>query len=428
VLLCFTASHRTADFELLERLERRAGDVDAALRARADAFAGSVVLATCNRFEAYLDVTDAARADAADLALAIVSDATAVAPQELRASTAVVHDHAVADHLFSVASGLESLVVGEGEIAGQVRRALESARAHRSATSDLERLFQTASRVSREVKNGTKVGSAGRSIVRLALELAASRIADWSSANILLVGTGNYAAASLKALRDRGAENVRVWSRTGRAQAFALKHDIEAVDRDGLVEAVAGSDLVVTCSVAPTVLLDRRLVEQASLLPDAVVHRLVIDLGLPRNVDRDVAWVTGTELLDLETIGLHAPLEDFTATERARSIVGDAAAEFAAKGDERAAEPALVALRTHVFGVLEAELERARRRGDASEQTEAALRHLVGVLLHTPSSRARELSRQGEADAFVAGVNAVFGLDSEARRSLRIVADEGRAS
>jgi glutamyl-tRNA reductase len=124
VLLCFTASHRTADFELLERLERRAGDVDAALRARTDAFAGSVVLATCNRFEAYLDVTDAARADAADLALALVSDVTGVAPDELRASTALVHDHAVADHLFSVASGLESLVVGEGEIAGQVRRAL----------------------------------------------------------------------------------------------------------------------------------------------------------------------------------------------------------------------------------------------------------------------------------------------------------------
>jgi glutamyl-tRNA reductase len=264
--------------------------------------------------------------------------------------------------------------------------------------------------------------------VRLALELAASRIADWSSARILLVGTGNYAAASLKALRDRGAENVRVWSRTGRAQAFALKHDIDAVDPDGLVAAVAEAELVVTCSVAPTVLLDRELVEQASRLPDAVVHRLVIDLGLPRNVDRDVAWVTGTELLDLETIGLHAPLEDFTATDRARTIVGDAAAEFAAKDDERTAEPALVALRTHVFAVLEAEIERARRRGDPTEQTEAALRHLVGVLLHTPSMRARELSREGEADAFIAGVNAVFGLDSEARQSLRIVADEGRAS
>jgi glutamyl-tRNA reductase len=373
-------------------------------------------------------VTDAARADAADLALALVSDATGVAPDELRASIALVHDHAVADHLFSVASGLESLVVGEGEIAGQVRRALEAARTHHSATSELERLFQTASRVSREVKNGTKVGSAGRSIVRLALELAASRIADWSSARILLVGTGNYAAASLKALRDRGAENVRVWSRTGRAQAFALKHDIDAVAPDGLVAAVAEAELVVTCSVAPTVLLDRELVEQASRLPDAVVHRLVIDLGLPRNVDRDVAWVTGTELLDLETIGLHAPLEDFTATDRARTIVGDAAAEFAAKDDERTAEPALVALRTHVFAVLEAEIERARRRGDPTEQTEAALRHLVGVLLHTPSMRARELSREGEADAFIAGVNAVFGLDSEARQSLRIVADEGRAS
>ncbi|GAB3395031.1 hypothetical protein GCM10027568_26310 [Humibacter soli] len=357
-----------------------------------------------------------------------VSAITGVSHDDLQASTAVVHEGAVADHLFSVASGLESLVVGEGEIAGQVRRALETARSHGSASRDLERLFQNASRVSREVKNGTKVGSAGRSIVRLALELAESRIADWSSARILLVGTGNYAAASLKALRDRGAEDVRVWSRTGRAQAFATKHGIEAVERDGLTEAVATSQLVVTCSVAPTVLLDRELVEQASRRDDAVVHRLIVDLGLPRNVDRDVTWVTGTELLDLETIGLHAPLEDFQATDRARSIVSNAAAEFAAKGDERAAEPALVALRSHVLGLVEAEVARARERGDASQQTEAALRHLAGVLLHTPSLQARELSRDGDADAFVAGVAAVFGLDSDATPSLRIVADEGRAS
>lgn len=428
MLLCFTASHRTADFELLERLERHSGEVDTALRSRTDAFAGSVVLATCNRFEAYLDVKDAAAPAAIDLAIATVSDATGVAPDQLRASSAVVHDDAVADHLFSVASGLESLVIGEGEIAGQVRRSLEKARTHGSATRELERLFQNASRVSREVKNGTRVGSAGRSIVRLALELASSRITDWASARILLVGTGNYAATTLAALRDRGADDVRVWSRTGRAEAFALKHGVEAVERNGLENAIATSELVITCSTAPTVLFDRALVEAASHHDESVVHRLIVDLGLPRNVDREVAWVTGTELLDLETIGLHAPLEDFTATQQARCLVGQAAAEFTARGDERAAEPALVALRGHVFGVLEAELERARSRGTSSEQTEAALRHLVGVLLHTPSTRARELARDGDAQAFITGVNAVFGLDSAVQPTLRIVADEGKAS
>lgn len=432
VLFCFTLSHRTADFETLERLERHAGDVDAALRARTDAFAGSVVLATCNRFEAYLDVPHAAgnatATDAAELALATIGDATGVALDELRAHSRLVSDHAVSEHLFSVASGLESLVVGEGEIAGQVRRALEKARENGSVTSDLERLFQAASHVSREVKNGSRVGSAGRSIVRLALELASSRIADWSSARILLVGTGNYAAASLAALRELGALDIRVWSRTGRAAAFALKHDIEPVGHDGLMRAVAVSDLVLTCSVAETVLLDRAMVEEASRLPEAAVHRLIVDLGLPRNVDRDVAWVSGTELLDLETIGLHAPLEDFTATEHARSIVSDAAVQFAAAGGARAAEPAVVALRSHVFALLEAEIERAKRRGDDDGRTEAALRHLVGVLLHTPSTRAKELSLDGRAEEFSAGVSAVFGLDSEARPSLRIVAETGRAS
>jgi glutamyl-tRNA reductase len=443
VLLCFSASHHTADFDLLERLERHADAIQAAVHAASVHRAlqeglhtsGAVVLATCNRFEAYLDVPAAAgtaphaaqpAAEAADRLRATVAAASGIPADDLASASIVLTDTAAAEHLFAVTSGLESLVIGEGEIAGQVRRSLERARSHGGTTRELERLFQTASRVSREVKGGSHVHTAGRSIVRLALELAASRIVDWATARILLVGTGNYAATALKALRERGAQTVAVYSRTGRAQAFALKHGVETVTRDGLASAVAAADLVITCSTAPTVLLDRDLVEEASRHPDAVPHRLIVDLGMPRNVEREVAWVTGTELLDLETIGLHAPLEDFTATERARSLVADAVADYSARGDERDAEPALVELRRHVGSVLDAELERARRRGDSVEEVERALRHFAGVLLHTPSLRGRELARDGEADAFAAGVHAVFGLDvpdSARRPSLRIVAD-----
>ena len=424
MLLCFSSSHRTADFDLLERLERNAPAVTAALAENTDLVSGSVVLATCNRFEAYLDVVaqPAAGQDAsAEAVLSAVSDASGIDAAELRAASAVITDHDVAEHLFAVSSGLESVVVGEGEIAGQVRRALETARASGTVTSGLERLFQGASRTSRGVKNRTGIMTAGRSMVRLALDLAESRVTDWAQTRVLIVGTGKYAGATLAALRDRGVTDVRVYSRTGRAEKFALSHGVRAVTADAMVGALATSDLVVTCTAVADHVITRPLLAEALARPDALERRLVVDLGLPRNVDPAVAELTGVELLDLETIRIHAPIEELSAADDAREIVGAAAAEFAAQNSEQAVTPALVALRTHVFGILDAEIERARARGDSSEQTEAALRHLAGVLLHTPSVRARELARQGEAQSFVDAASALFGLalDGEAQAAER---------
>jgi glutamyl-tRNA reductase len=415
VLICFTSSHRTASFELLEQLERRVNAVTDALTAHTDLVSGAVVLATCNRFEAYLDIDEhliATRAASADAVIQTIGNAAGIDRTQLRDGSSVLYDHAVAEHLFAVSSGLESVIVGEGEIAGQVRRALHSARTNGTVTRDLERMFQDASRISRGVKNNTGISSAGRSIVRLALELASSRITDWAQTSVLLVGTGAYAGASLAALRDRGATNVRVYSRTGRAATFAASHAIEAVPTDGLTDAVASADLIVTCSIAPTVILDRATVENAANLPGSLDRRLIIDLGLPRNVDPAVAQVDGVELLDLETISLHAPLDELSAAADARALVGEAAAEFAAGRAEQKVEPALIALRSHVFDVLDAEISRLDKR-DAAERDaiESALRHMVGVLLHTPSVRARELAREGDAGAFIDGAKALFGVE-----------------
>ncbi len=392
------------------------------------------MLATCNRFEAYLDVDEpltAARAVSAETVIEAVSAASGIDADELRASSEVICDHGVAEHLFSVSSGLESVVVGEGEIAGQVRRALETARATGTVTSDLERLFQGASRTSRGVKNRTGITTAGRSMVRLGLDLAESRVTDWAATRVLLVGTGAYAGASLAALRDRGVSDVRVFSPSGRAAKFARSHDIEPIDGADLIAVLAECDLVVTCSAATDPILSRAQLAEAMNRPGALERRLVIDLGLPRNVDPAVAELHGAELLDLETISRHAPLEELNATEDARLIVGAAAAEFAAQSAEQSVTDALVALRTHVFDILDAEIERSRGRDD-SEQTEAALRHLAGVLLHTPSVRARRLAREGDAQAVVDAANTLFGLDiadaPATSRRLRAITDETAAS
>ena len=171
-------------------------------------------------------------------------------------------------------------------------------------------------------------------------------------------------------------------------------------------------------------MLDAAHLEAAAALPGAFARRLVIDLGLPRNVDPAVAGVAGTELLDLETISLHAPLDELNAESDARALVDQAAAEYRAGKAEAEVTPAVVALRSHLFDLLDAEIARSRSHGgsadvalpasEAAAQTERALRHLVGVILHSPSVRARELAREGRADEVFSAVETLFGLGTAA--------------
>lgn len=440
MLLCVSASHKTASFDLLERLSVPTTPVAPLIAAHDECVQGAVVVATCNRFEAYVDMDEpvtAAVAVGVEATLSAIEAATGVLASELEGSYTVLGGGDVAEHLFSVASGLESVVVGEGEIAGQVRRALTESRQLGTTSGELERLFQRASEAQRGVKNATAIGRAGRSLVRLGLELADSRIADWSTQRVLLVGTGAYAAATVAALRDQGAEDISVYSPSGRAAKFATKHGLRAVSAETFPSAVAHADLVITCTTsenhvvsAATFAAGRTAAEAtapaaAGCPVDHTGRRLVIDLGLPRNVDPDVATVPGVDLLDLETIRLHAPLEELQATDAARDLVRDAARRFASVGERKNITPAVVALRAHVFGVLDTEVARVRARGDEGGQTEAALRHLVGVLLHTPTTRAHELAESGRGDEYVAALSALFGIEVPPEAPASRIADAG---
>jgi glutamyl-tRNA reductase len=393
VLLCVTASHKTAPFDVLEQLSAPGADKITPLIA--PSVDGVVVLSTCNRIEAYVET------DSDDTALVIADamrSASGLSPEEFAGSYAVKTDGKAAEHLFAVAAGLESVVIGEGEIGGQVRRALTDARQLGTTTSDLERMFQRATETQKAIKNATALGRAGRSLVRLALELTDSRLADWTTQRVLLMGTGMYAAATIAALRERGVTDITVFSASGRGAKFGEKYGIAHTTRANLVETAIRSDIIITCTTS----------EEPVVTPATVAGLakplFVIDLGLPRNVDPAVGELTGVTLLDLETIRLHAPLEELQATDAARQMVKDAAARFTDGRRGRSAQPAIVALRQHVFGLLEAEIGRR-------PEAEAALRHLVGTLLHTPTVRAAEYARQGRADEVFAAIETLFGVD-----------------
>ena len=420
-LSCLSLDHKSAALDLLERVERHTPELTSALERTAS---GAVVLATCNRFEAYFDAPPGTSA----AALRAIAEITGVPRQELERSVRVHHGVDAARHLFSVSSGLESVVVGEGEISGQVRRAFTAARRAGATTPELERLFQKASRVSRTVKTRTRVQTQGRSLVRLALLLAESRIGDWGEARVLLVGTGAYAAVTLSALRERGAQRIAVHSPSGRAAAFAETRDVRPIQGEDLAPELAAADVIIACSTAQDPILDASLIDRtvtASARPFCARFtgrpagasrpkpRLFIDLGLPRNIAPEGARVPGVELLDLDVIAMHADVEELSAESEARQITLDAAREFAEVGAELAAVPAVLALRDHVHGVLEAELERTARVQSA-HSVHSALKHFAGRLLHDPTVRLRALGRAGRAGEAVAAAQALFGTPEPA--------------
>ena len=395
MLLCLSANHRNASFGLLERLSLDVPAATQALLKAAPEGAGAVVLATCNRFEAYLDVDERPQAVATEPLVDALAEAAGVAPDELRGSLSVHRGNAVAVHLFAVSSGLESVVVGEEEIAGQVGRALEAAHERGTTTGDLERLFQRAVTTSRDVKNRTALGGTGRSLVRLALDLASGRVGDWAAATVLVVGTGRYAGTAVAALHARGAQDVRVYSPSGNGAAFAAKRGLALVT--DLPAAVAAADLVVTASTGV-------VLGPSAMAPGRPL--LVIDLGMPRNVDPAVRQIDGIDVLDLDTLRVHAPLEQAEAHDEARTLVGSAASEFAV---DAAVAPAIAALRRLVYETLDNEIARARSRG-AGDEAEAALRHFASVLLHRPSMRIRELAGAGRVDEMLAALELLHDI------------------
>jgi glutamyl-tRNA reductase len=400
VLLCVTANHRNTPFDLLERLSVDAEQLSAQVAAGHDSVRGAVGIATCNRVEVYLDI-DAPDLLAREIAARTVGDAldslAGTGTAHALSSAELLNDARAIHHLFSVSAGLESVAVGEEEIAGQIKRAALAARQRGTTSPALDRAFQHAIRTARAARAEGDPSKTGRSLVRLALDLVGSRLHDWEGVNVLLIGTGQYAATTVAALRDRSADRIRVYSPTGRAQVFATRSGTEPTNE--LTESLVWADVVITCTTRLSVGLD-------DLPTDA--RFLAVDLGLPRNIDPAVGAADGVTLVDLDMIRLHAPLLHWSAAEDARAVVDAAAHEYTTHSH---VDPAIVAMREHILGLVEDEITRARRRGDADGRIEESLRHLAGVLLHTPSTRARHHAARGEADAVADAVATLFGID-----------------
>jgi glutamyl-tRNA reductase len=408
-----SASHHDLDLDVLDRLSVGASSVARDLVAQAGAVDGAVVLATCNRFEVYLDVPDVEDlSGAVDSVIRTVGQASSALEEEVRGALRLRTGKDVARHLFAVASGLDSMVMGEREIAGQVRRAVAEAQAGFISTAELDRLFGGAARVSRAVENEAGLGAVGRSIVGVGLDIAARHAPAWPQAKAVMIGTGSYAGASLAALRARGCTDVQVYSPSGRAGEFARARGVAHIAAGALVAALESADLVVSCSGSLTPVLDADAVA-AAVAGGARGDRplVVVDLSLQRDVEPGVGDLDGVILIDLGTVREHAPALGEEQVVRATALVATASEEFEASLLERAVDHAVVALREHVQAAVDAEIARLPSGDVPAEVVERALRRLAATLLHTPSVRARDAARAGQVEDYLTALRLLHGIE-----------------
>lgn len=413
VLLSLVASHSDIDLETVAKISADASQVASVVLASASPIAGAVTLATCNRYEIYCEVPQLEDLSAArSEVISQIADSTGL--DESTISTALVSksETEAIEHLFSVGAGLDSAVIGEREIAGQVRRALNEAQAAGTATGSLVRLFQAASRTAKDVGSRTSLGSRGLSVVSVALDLATdlSRERDWKTKNIVIFGTGAYAGATMALLRDRAAHNVSVFSASGRSEAFVASRGGSALDESTLEAALESADIIIGCSGS-----DHRLMAADIAALDRGGRPLIaVDLALTHDFDPELGALEGVDLIDLESVRMAAPDEQAQSLREARGIVLDATQTFAAEQRERAADAAIVALRRHTQQVLEAEVEKVRAQHGctaAAEEVEFAMRRMMRQLLHVPTVRARELASEGRADEYIGALETLYGLE-----------------
>ena len=425
-ILVVGISHRTAPVALLERV---ALDADGVTKLTLDV-AGSphidevVALATCNRVELYLGVErfHAALFDATEL----LARHTGIAVDELTAHLYVHYENRAVHNLFSVACGLDSMVVGEPQILGQLRTALRAAQDGGTAGRVLHELFQQALRVGKRAHTETGIDRAGASLVGVALDLAAPILDGLAGRSALVVGAGSMSALSAATLGRYGVREIVVANRTyARAEQLAASVDGSAVALDGLLDAMAGVDIVVTCTGAVGTVITADLVARAQARrSDRPL--VVLDLALPHDVDPDVRQVPGVVVIDLARLAeVLAPAQHGDDLAAVRAIVTAETTAFAGWSQAAGVTPTVVALRSRAADVVDAELTRLAGRLpdlDAGSREEVAqtVRRVVDKLLHAPTVRMKELATAPGGDTYAQLLRQLFDLDARGVEQVRL--------
>lgn len=422
VVVAVGLSHRTVSFELLERATIAGERLSKALGylVGRGGIHEAVILSTCHRTEIYA-VADRFH-DAVHEIEGLLADVVARDPAELADSLFTYHDEIAVSHLFEVAAGIDSVVPGESEIVGQVRRALDVARDERAVGAVLGRLFQHAVETGKRVRTETEIARGTTSIAHAAIELAITR-RPLASQKVVIVGAGEMSARMAEAVVGRGATDVTIVNRTAaRGKALADSVGARAVDFSQLEPSLATADLFFVGIAATELLLDADAVARTRLAQRAdVAELLIVDVGMPRVVDSTVGQLAGVELVDME--GLKAYVEQrlvdrHGAIADARKIVAEEALRYASWASARDVAPLITALHARAESIRLGELERLGSRWaeldpHTQELFDNASRAIVAKLLHDPTMALKAAAGAAGNVAVVEALRRAFLLSED---------------
>jgi glutamyl-tRNA reductase len=420
-LLALGVSHRTAPLDLRERLALPEGRAVGVLGELVDAeqVHEAAALSTCNRTELYLVVSDPVEAES--LALGVLAREAGIRPTELLGRLYSLRAGDAAAHLFSVTAGLDSMILGEAEIQGQVKRSYELALVEGATGPILNRLFRGALATGKRARHETGISEKGVSIPSVAVELAQHTLGDLASRTVLLVGAGETAELTARALAARGVETIFVANRHyNRAIGLAQRFGGRAVRIDALPAQMDGADIVVSSTNSPHHIVEREELEQ-------VMERregrplLLIDLAVPRDIEpacRAVPAVSLHDVDDVQSIAERNASGREAEAQRAERLLQAELSRFQRWLGSLEVLPTVGALRRRADEVVERVLAENDRRWESlseadRERVRLMARAIANRLLHEPTLRLKRSADDETAYPYVHALRELFGLDAE---------------
>jgi glutamyl-tRNA reductase len=415
-------SHRTAPVSVLERAAVPVDDIRKTLDElhRAETISEVLLLSTCNRIEVYADV---ARFHPA------VAEISTVLARHAGLGVSDLSDHlyvhfaeAAAEHMFTVASGLDSMVIGESQILGQLRAAYALGSTIGSVGSVLHDLAQTALRAGKRVHADTGIDRAGASIVSVALDHAAGALGTLSGQRALIIGAGSMGALAGATLRRRGVTDVVIANRSPeRAARLAVSLDGRATPLSHLAEEIAAADIVVSSTGSTGIVVDADTIGTRADRP-----LVVLDIALPRDVDPAAAVLPGVTYVDLDALRTDGAMVSGAEIAAATAIVAEELRDYLAEQQQLAVAPTVTALRARANQVIDTELARLDGRlpeldPAARREVADAVRRAVEKVLHAPTVRVKELASMPGGDQYAAALRELFDLDPAAAESVAAV-------
>lgn len=402
-LLALGINHKTAPVSLRERVTFSPDTLDQALESllAQPMVQGGVVLSTCNRTELYLSVEE--QDNLHDRLVRWLCDYHNLNEDEVRNSLYWHHDNDAVSHLMRVASGLDSLVLGEPQILGQVKKAFADSQRGHAKASELERMFQKSFSVAKRVRTETDIGASAVSVAFAACTLARQIFESLSSVTVLLVGAGETIELAARHLREHNVKKMIIANRTlERAQRLADDVGAEVINLAEIDERLKEADIIISSTASPLPIIGKGMVERA-LKARRNQPMLLVDIAVPRDVEPEVGKLANAYLYsvdDLQSIIQHNLAQRKAAAVEAESIVEQEAHEFMAWLRAQSASATIREYRSQAEQVREELTAKAlaalQQGGDAESILQDLARKLTNRLIHAPTKSLQQAARDGD--------------------------------